>query len=137
MIRQVRSVGGLTRQANFAQIVLERETRRVHSAWREADTRAEVAAIGPRLEALTTDAARASGARTEAEINAFKKASPSEPVRNLVAIAFLEDGVLLSGGRERAALTALQPWFGRSTLALLAETEQHYDALVEESRRDP
>jgi hypothetical protein len=64
-------------------------------------------------------------------------ASPSDAVRNLIGIIFLEDGVLLSGGREHAALTSLVPRFGPATRALLAETKQHYDALVEASRREP
>jgi hypothetical protein len=64
-------------------------------------------------------------------------ASPNDEVRNLIGIIFLEDGVLLSGGREHAALTSLVPRFGPATQALLAETKRHYDALVEASRREP
>jgi hypothetical protein len=73
-IRAGLAVGGLARQATRAQIVLERETRRVRGAWREADARARVAAVAVRLEALTRDAARASGARSDAELSAFEKA---------------------------------------------------------------
>src|ERR1700709_1620420 len=62
-------------------------------------------------------------------------ASPNDEVRNLIGIIVLEDGVLLSGGREHAALTSLVPRFGPATQALLAETKRHYDALVEASRR--
>ena len=60
----------------------------------------------------------------------------NDAVRNVVAIAFLEDGVLLSDGREQAALGGLVPRFGPATRALLAETKQHCDALAEQSRRD-
>jgi hypothetical protein len=63
--------------------------------------------------------------------------SPNDAVRNVVEIAFLEDGVLLGGGREHAALASLVPRFGLATRALLAETKRHYDALVEASRREP
>ena len=63
--------------------------------------------------------------------------SPSDSVRNLIAIAFLEDGVILSGGRERDALTSLLPRFGLGTMTLLAETEAHYASLVELSRTRP
>jgi hypothetical protein len=62
--------------------------------------------------------------------------SPNDTVRNVVGIAFLEDGVLLSDGRERAALIPLVPCFGPATRALLTETKQHLDALAEASRRD-
>lgn len=61
--------------------------------------------------------------------------SPNDAVRNVVGISFLEDGVLLSGGREQAALTGLVPRFGPAMRALLAETKQRYDAAVEASRR--
>jgi hypothetical protein len=50
-------------------------------------------------------------------------ASQSDAVRNLIEIIFLEDGLLLSGGRENAVLTGLQPRFGPATRALLAEAE--------------
>lgn len=73
-IRQARSVGGLTGQVNAAQLVLEREIRRVHGAWARAENEAQVAAAVRQLEALTIDAARASGARTAAQVNAFKRA---------------------------------------------------------------
>jgi hypothetical protein len=51
--------------------------------------------------------------------------SANDAVRNVVAISFLEDGLLLSGGRELAAFTALQPRFGPSTHALLAEAREY------------
>lgn len=73
MIREVRAVGGLAGHADLAQRVLERETRRVHRVWKAADEKAQVAAIVRQLEALSADAARASGERTDAEINAFRK----------------------------------------------------------------
>jgi hypothetical protein len=62
--------------------------------------------------------------------------SPNDAVRNVVEIAFLEDGVLLGGRREQAALTGLVPRFGPVTRALLAETKRRYEAAVEASRRD-
>jgi hypothetical protein len=51
--------------------------------------------------------------------------SPNDAVRNVIEIAFLEDGLLLSGGRELAAFTALQPRFGPATCALVAEARQY------------
>jgi hypothetical protein len=77
-IRAGRAVGGLARETISAQIVLDRETRRVRGAWRTADDRARIAAIALRLEALAIDAARASGARTGAELHAFEKAHRSD-----------------------------------------------------------
>ncbi len=62
-------------------------------------------------------------------------ASPSRDVRNLVAVVFLEDGVMHSGGNELAALTAIVPRFGPATLALLEKTREDYAKLVEFSRR--
>jgi hypothetical protein len=61
--------------------------------------------------------------------------SPNHAVRNVIAISFLEDGVLLSGGREHAVLTGLVPRFGPATRALLAETKRRYDDAAEASRR--
>jgi len=72
-IRAGLAVGRLARQASIAQIVLEREKRRVRGAWKVADAKARVAALAVRLEALTVDAARTSGLRTGAELNAFRK----------------------------------------------------------------
>ncbi|MGI9100516.1 MAG: hypothetical protein ACR2H2_18845 [Solirubrobacteraceae bacterium] len=71
-------VGGLARQATIAQLVLERETRRVRGAWRAADAKTRIAGLALRLDALAIDAARASGARSGAELNAFKKAHASD-----------------------------------------------------------
>lgn len=51
--------------------------------------------------------------------------STNDAVRNVVAISFLEDGLVLSGGRELAAFTALQPQFGPATRTLLAEVKQY------------
>jgi hypothetical protein len=73
-IDEARKVGGLNRQADAAQLVLDREMQGVQRAWKEADRKAEVAAVVQRLQRVGSDAARASGAKTEAEINAFKKA---------------------------------------------------------------
>jgi hypothetical protein len=65
-------------QVRLAERVLEREIRRVHHAWRVADAGPEVAAIVRLLDGLTVDAAKTSGGRTTAEINAFKQAHLSE-----------------------------------------------------------
>jgi hypothetical protein len=62
--------------------------------------------------------------------------SPNDAVRNVVEIAFLEDGVLLGGRREQAVLAGLVPRFGPVTRALLAETKRRYEAAVEASRRN-
>jgi hypothetical protein len=78
MIRAVRKVGGLDRQANAAQLVVDREMQRVQRAWTEVDKKAEIAAVVQQLQSVALDAARASGAKTEAEINAFKKAHLSD-----------------------------------------------------------
>jgi hypothetical protein len=64
----------LAREARLAQRVLEGEIRRVDAAWRVADAPPQVAAMVRQLDGLTVDAAKASGARTSAELNAFKKA---------------------------------------------------------------
>jgi len=45
------------------------------------------------------------------------------PARNMIAIAFLEDGLILSGGRESRLLNSLRSRFGPQTLELLAQTE--------------
>jgi hypothetical protein len=74
LIGLVRQAGGLARQANTAQLVVLQESRRVRAAWEQVDRPAEVAAAVQQLESLAADAARASGARTDEEINAFKKA---------------------------------------------------------------
>jgi hypothetical protein len=74
LIREIRKVGGLAREANAAELVADREEQRVRRAWREADQKAETAAVVQQLQSVMLDAARASGAKTEAEINAFKKA---------------------------------------------------------------
>jgi hypothetical protein len=62
-------------------------------------------------------------------------ASSSRDVRNLVAVVILEDGVMHSGGRELAALSAVVPRFGPATRALLDETRADYAKHVEASRR--
>ena len=77
-IDEARKVGGLDRHANAAQLVAERETQRVHRAWQEVDKKADIAAVLQQLQSVASDAARASGAKTEAEINAFKKAHLSD-----------------------------------------------------------
>ncbi len=74
MIREARSVGGLVGLANSAQLALTREIRRVHDAWKAADQEVQVAGIVRQLESLAGDAARASGARSSSEANAFKRA---------------------------------------------------------------
>jgi len=61
--------------------------------------------------------------------------SPSRDVRNVLAVVFLEDGVMHSGGNELAALTAIVPRFGPATQALLEDTREDYAKLVEFSRR--
>jgi len=43
--------------------------------------------------------------------------------RNMIAVAFLEDGLILSGGRESRLLNSLRRRFGPQTLELLAQTE--------------
>jgi hypothetical protein len=63
-------------------------------------------------------------------------ASPSDAVRTLVGTVFLEDGLLLSGGRENAALIGLQPRFAPATRALLEAVGKHHEALVDAERRD-
>jgi hypothetical protein len=68
----------LAREARLAQRVLEGEIRRVDAAWRVADAPPQVAAMVRLLDGLTVDAAKASGARTSAELNAFKKAHLAE-----------------------------------------------------------
>lgn len=73
-IRQARAVAGLGGMADAAHLALVREMRRVHAVWKAADQKARVAAIVRQLESLSSDAARASGARSASEINAFKKA---------------------------------------------------------------
>jgi hypothetical protein len=78
LIGVVRRAGGLTREANAAQLVVAQENRRVRAAWDLADQPSEVAAAVQQLESLTADAAKASGARTNEEINAFKKAHLSD-----------------------------------------------------------
>jgi hypothetical protein len=74
LIREIRKVGGLNREANAAELVADREEQRVRRAWREVDQKAEIAAVVQQLQSVMLDAARASGARTEAEVNAFEKA---------------------------------------------------------------
>jgi hypothetical protein len=74
MIHEVRLAGGREAQAKAAELVLVRESRRVLAAWDAADHKGEVAAVVRQLDALSIDAAHASGARTDAELNAFKKA---------------------------------------------------------------
>jgi hypothetical protein len=78
LIREIRKVGGLGREANAAELVADREEQRVRRAWREADQKAETAAVVQQLQSVMLDAARASGAKTEAELNAFKKAHLSD-----------------------------------------------------------
>lgn len=41
----------------------------------------------------------------------------------MIAIVLLEDGLMLSGGRERRILNSLRSRFGPQTLELLAQTE--------------
>lgn len=69
-----RKAGGIGPQVALAQRALDREIRRVHAVWRAADAGPQVAAIVRQLDGLTVDAAKASGARTSTELNAFKKA---------------------------------------------------------------
>lgn len=78
LIRLEGKAGGIGPQVALAQRALDSEIRRVHAAWRAADAGPQVAAIVQQLEGLTRDAAKASGARTTAELNAFKKAHLSE-----------------------------------------------------------
>ena len=54
--------------------------------------------------------------------------SPNDAVRNVVEIAFLEDGVLLSGGRELAVLTRLVPRFGPATRTLLVDARKRLES---------
>ena len=77
-IELARNGGVPASQVVLAQRVLEREIRRVHNAWRAAEAGPQVAVIVRLLEGLTFDAAKASGARTTAELNAFKKTHLSE-----------------------------------------------------------
>jgi len=74
MIREARRLGGPSGPATAAEIVLVREMRRLHDAWKAADQKAQVAAIVRQPESLSSDAARASGARSQSEVNAFKRA---------------------------------------------------------------
>jgi len=74
MIREARRVSGLSGLASAAENVLVREMRRVHDAWKAADQKAQVAALVRQLESLMGDAARASGARSQSEVDAFKRA---------------------------------------------------------------
>lgn len=74
LIREARAIGGVAREANLAQLVVERETRRVRAAWERIDKKAQFAALVRQLDSLARDAARSSGARTAAEVNAFKRA---------------------------------------------------------------
>jgi hypothetical protein len=57
----------IPRRPSSAQIVVERETQRVHHAWKETDKKAEIVAVVQQLQSVALDAARPSGARTEAE----------------------------------------------------------------------
>jgi hypothetical protein len=96
-------------QVRLAQRVLDIEVRRVHQAWRMADAGPEVAAIVRLLDGLTVDAAKASGARTTAELNAFKKAHLSEikyaGTRWIVARQLNRQGaVIISRGVRNARL---------------------------------
>lgn len=56
--------------------------------------------------------------------------SADENVRNLIATVFLEDGLLLSGGREQAAFRTLSRKFGPATNELLVQTSDHYARLL-------
>jgi hypothetical protein len=74
LIDRERKAGGIGPQVALAQRALDREIGRVHAVWRAADAGPQVAAMVRQLDVLTRDAAKASGARTTAELNAFKKA---------------------------------------------------------------
>jgi hypothetical protein len=78
LIRLERKAGGIGPQVALAQRVLDSEIRRVNAAWRAADAGPQVAAMVRQLDALTRDAAKASGKRTNAEINAFKASHLAE-----------------------------------------------------------
>ena len=54
--------------------------------------------------------------------------------RNMIAIAFLEDGLILSGGRESRLLNSLRSRFGPQTRELLSETEAANARVVAEWR---
>jgi hypothetical protein len=73
-IRGARAAGGIAQEANVAQLVLDQQSRRVHAAWKRVDDQAQIAAAVRLINSLTVDAARSSGARTNAELNAFKRA---------------------------------------------------------------
>jgi hypothetical protein len=52
----------------------------------------------------------------------------------MIAIAFLEDGLILSGGREHRLLNSLRCRFGPQTLELLAQTEADHVRAVADRR---
>lgn len=52
----------------------------------------------------------------------------------MIAIAFLEDGLILSGGRESQLLNSLRSGFGPHTRELLAETESNHARVVADRR---
>jgi hypothetical protein len=54
----------------------------------------------------------------------------------MIAIAILEDGWILGGGRESRLLNSLRPRFGPQTLELLAETDANHACAVDEWHAD-